>query len=211
MRKALPIWVTVLAGLVVLLDYYFFPVARAKLLDNYLTDIFRLLVTFSSLLGLINLTRIHATNIARRKPDWWMSVVLFAVMVPYLVAGLVKGPNAPFFNFVYNYVQTPIDSTIFSLLAFFIASAAYRAFRVRSLEATILMLAGFIVLLGNTPIGSTISSYIPMARQWLMEIPNGAGMRAILIGATVGSFAVAMRILLGIERSYLGGSGMGGH
>jgi len=38
-----------------------------------------------------------------------------------------------------------------------------------------------------------------------MEFPNSAAQRAILISAALGIIGSSLRIILGIERSYLGG------
>jgi hypothetical protein len=54
------------------------------------------------------------------------------------------------------------------------------------------------------PIGAFISDYIPEAAQWLMSVPNLAAKRGILLGVSLGAIATSLRIIFGIERSYLG-------
>jgi hypothetical protein len=61
-------------------------------------------------------------------------------------------------------------------------------------------------MLGRVPIGAFISDAIPTAAQWLMSVPNLAAKRGILLGVSLGAVATSLRIICGIERSYLGGS-----
>ncbi|MCB9897583.1 MAG: hypothetical protein H6825_06250 [Planctomycetes bacterium] len=104
---------------------------------------------------------------------------------------------------VYDRIFIPLQATMFSLLAFYIASAAFRAFRARSTEATLLLLAGAIVMLGQVPLPGVLGDLTLAWQGWLMAFVNGAGQRAIIIGATLGVLATGLRIVLGIERSYL--------
>jgi hypothetical protein len=106
---------------------------------------------------------------------------------------------------MFDNVQVPADATMFSILAFFIASAAYRTFRARTPEAAILLVSAIIVMLGRVPIGVLISDWIPWFSQWLMAVPNLAAKRGILLGVSLGAIATSLRIIFGIERSYLGG------
>lgn len=111
------------------------------------------------------------------------------------------------------------QSTMFSLLAFFVASASFRAFRVKSKEAGLLMGSAFIVMLGNVPLGNMLSqslSGIPLIGQfidisalkdWILTYPSSAAQSAILIGAMLGYISVSMKVIFGIERSHLGGEG----
>jgi hypothetical protein len=39
---------------------------------------------------------------------------------------------------------------------------------------------------------------------WIMNYPNLAGQRAIMIGIGLGVVAMSLRLILGIERTYLG-------
>lgn len=94
---------------------------------------------------------------------------------------------------------------MFSLLAFFIASAAFRAFRARSFEATLLLVTAIIVMLGNVPVGDLIWSETSNMKQWILNNPNLSARRGIILGVSLGVISQSIRIILGIERSYLGG------
>lgn len=109
------------------------------------------------------------------------------------------------------------QATMFSLLAFFVASASFRAFRVKSREAMLLMGAAFVVMLGNVPIGDLVTnacaavglSFINIAslKEWIMIYPSSAAQSAILIGAMLGLLSASLKVIMGVERSYLGGEG----
>jgi hypothetical protein len=94
---------------------------------------------------------------------------------------------------------------MFALLAFYIASAAFRAFRIRSFEAMLLAVAAVLVMLGRVPIGEAIWNGLPKIADWIMNVPNNAAKRAILIGAALGAIATGLKVILGLERNYLGG------
>ena len=105
----------------------------------------------------------------------------------------------------YDHIFFPCNATMFALLAFFIASAAFRAFRARNTEAALLLGAAIIVLLGRAPIGRLIHDSLPEITNWIIDVPNNAGRRAILIGAALGAIVTGLRVLLGMERQHVGG------
>jgi len=143
---------------------------------------------------------------ARRDPDERVySIVTLVAMAVMIIAGLKSESlqTGSFFMKIFQYVLIPIQATIFSLLAFYIASAAYRAFRARSALATLLLLTAFIVMLRMIPLGP-ISSVNQTVVGWILSVPNLAAKRAIIMGVGLGAIAMSMKIILGIERSYLG-------
>lgn len=102
---------------------------------------------------------------------------------------------------MYQGFFVPLSSSMFSLLAFYIAYAAYRSFRVKSVEAAIMMFSAILVILGQIPQGRLISEKLPAIRAWLMENINTPGNRAIYFGAAVAGLAMALRMWLSLERS----------
>ena len=102
---------------------------------------------------------------------------------------------------------------MFALLAFFVASASYRAFRARNFEATLLLLAAFFVMIGRVPIGDAVAGFLHLPdaimpstiATWIMNVINTAGQRAIMIGIALGIVSTSLRVILGIERAHLGG------
>jgi hypothetical protein len=114
------------------------------------------------------------------------------------------GKSGRVYLWFYDHVFDPCNSTMFALLAFFIASAAFRAFRARNTEAALLLGAAILVMIGRAPVGGYISDFFPDLASWILDIPNNAGRRAIMMGAALGGIVTGLRVILGIERSHLG-------
>jgi len=170
-------------------------------------------LTAAFAIGVINLTRVHWINIKRKRATWRYSVILLLSLYTMLVFSLIASPFAldpnavvipasviqfstPIWEFLYYKTLVNINSSIFSLLAFFIASAAYRAFKARSLESTILLVAGLLVVLGQAPIADLIWPGFSIIRDWIMAFPNTAGQRGIIIGAALGIIVFSVRRLI---------------
>jgi len=165
-----------------------------------------IIIPFALVLATVTLIQTHTTRIRRRTEHWQYSFVVFAGLLIMVLIGIPFGPQNSIFEWLYNNVQLPMDATMFSLLAFFIASAAYRAFRARTFEASLLLITALIVMMGNVPVGDLLSNdTASKARQWILDNPNLSARRGIILGVSLGVISQSIRIILGIERSYLGG------
>lgn len=114
---------------------------------------------------------------------------------------------------MFQYLKVSMEASMFSLLAFFISSAAFRAFRARSFDATVMLLAAIVMMIGRVSFGEIISAWFsttwlvfPEVCNWLLNIPVMAAKRAIFLGIALSVIATSVRIIFGIERSYLGKS-----
>jgi hypothetical protein len=242
-RFALISLVTFIAGLFFAAEF-FLPVGEDD--KNILTDPFQKMqgslqvITALSLgLGTYGLVRLHLRNAVQRRAQWGYSLVLlvaFVVMAFFSIWNTMaeKGlfgiertqllENA--FTLLFDYTLIQLDATMFSLIAFYIFSAAYRAFRIRSIEASILMFTAMLVMIGIVPLGKLISDSIglpavqtaemrtnpfmlenilynlrlPQIAGWIQETLNAPVQRAIEFGVGVGALAMAIRLWLSLER-----------
>lgn len=203
MKRELPLLITAITGGIYVLAGFFNLPALVSIKGHL--DKWYLIVTATTIMvGVINLVMIHSSAIRHRKQGWYNSLILLAALSGTIFLGVAETSQGPNYRALYSSVLTPLASTMYSILCFYIASAAYRAFRVRSLDAGLLLGTAVVLMLGMVPMGDVIWSGLPSLSQWFMNVPNTAGMRGIMIGATLGAVATAVRILLGIERGHFG-------
>jgi hypothetical protein len=217
-QRQVPLLLTAGVGLVMLL-YYFIPAPLVSVPGHFIEDWVIIVVAFAIVLGSANVLKINGEAVFKRERDWPYKIVLLISLFTMIVIGLINGPQRYLepesqFSWMYNTFYAPMQASMFALLAFFIASAAFRAFRIRNVEAGLLAIAALIVMLGRVPIGNLLSSWAPEPIQfpamanWLMEIPQNAAKRGILIGAALGVMSTGLRIILGVESSFIrGGEG----
>lgn len=210
LRRQLPLLITLVMGLTFAGQYYVpHPVSEEML--TTVNKWLQIIGGFALVLGVTSLFHIHAVKIRRREPGWGYSFVLYAGMVATVIVGLwANGKEAvngtmTGFGWIYNYAMVPLQGTMFSILAFFIASAAYRSFRARSPEAAVLLFAAIIVMMGRVPLGEYLIPISGDATQWILNVLNASVRRAILIGISLGAVALSLKIIFGVERAYLGG------
>lgn len=223
MRRQIPLVITFIVGSVLIISVFIPHKPFGQLGENF-SVYFDIIAVFAFILGAGNLLRVHGNRIYKKHKDWPYSVVTVAGFTVMMIAGLFKIGGSPgitgdltepgsMFEDLYMYVFTPLMATMFALLAFYVASASHRAFRAKNKEATVLLLAAFVILLGRTPFGVELTSWlpdplsfleIPNLASWIMSVPNMAGQRAIMVGIALGVIAMALRVILGVERTYLG-------
>ncbi len=209
-------------------------VQSLEFLGSTVVDWFNVLAAIAFVLGGANLLKMNLMKISAREAGWGYSAVTLAAFLLTLAVGILKvgvhpdalHPNVAFsgdkvvigapFWWLYEYAMSPITSTLFALLAFYVASAAFRAFRAKNTAAILLLGTAFIVLLGRVYVGVLITSWIPADNAWvawlrlenlssiIMSVFNNAGTRAMMIGIAIGVAATSLKILVGLDRSYLG-------
>ena len=215
MKRQGPIVLAFVVGMLMMIQ--FFTASPVFLtLYNLVLDWKQVVLGCTFILGTWSLIRYHMTKIERRQENWQYSYVTLAGLAITVLSALIWKTSSGPYPWLFNNVQVPMQSTMFSLLAFFVASASYRAFRAKTREATILLVAAFIILLRPTPLGYYLTFWLPKPLQflhipnlstWVLSVPNMAGQRAIMIGIALGIVSTSLRLILGIERSYLGSEG----
>jgi hypothetical protein len=206
LKMTFPLMLTFVAGMIVMFNFFVHLPLTARLAGDMLRwDI--VIQAFATALGAANLLRIHGRKVRTGKDGRtkFLSVLLLVTLIAYSALGMLRTPAHPLYVFYFRNLLTPLSATMFSLNAFFIASAAFRAFRVRTAQAAVLLVASFIVMLGNTGVGVAMGAWMPGSKDWVMAVINAAGARGIMIGAALGAMAISIRVLTGLERGHLGG------
>lgn len=228
LKRTIPILIASFVGFLLVFSKFSPPM---KQWENSVKTWFDILAAFAFILGAGNLVLSHLKKISDRVAGWGYSVITLAAFVVTLFLGLTKfavPPNADYpeyswsgdymaegsgFWWVYNYVYLPLAATMFACLAFYISSAAFRAFRAKNLEASLLLLTAVILLLAQTSNGLLLTEFLPdslsmfkleSVKHVLINLFNTIGTRAIMIGIALGVVSTSLKVLLGVDRSYLG-------
>jgi len=242
LKREIPLILSAIVGITFVVQF-FVPHYPMGFLADMFSDWFSIVAAAAIWLGALNLIRVSLEKVYKQPGERIYAAVTVASFLLIVIVGFFFSGGRSFqepgtrFDWLYINIYTPLMATMFALLAFFVASASYRAFRARNAQATVLLLAAFVVMLGRTPFGDWLSSMpIPIGQatnyifgpnsigNWLSQVrilPEGwgisnlsniimnyfnvAGQRAIMIGIALGIISTSLRIILGIERTYLGG------
>src|SRR5438876_2105715 len=108
------------------------------------------IIAFALLIGLTNLIRVHIGRVVQRSEGWLYSLLVVVSALAVLALGLISGgPGADTVAWVFRWIYQPLGLAIFSLLAFFLTTAFFRALRMRSAEAIVLLIIAFVVIIGQ--------------------------------------------------------------
>lgn len=212
-KTAVPIAIALLSGLVVLLDRFVqnsLVAQVASLLVNWAI----VLAAIALLLGLANLARRHLQLAAGKEPAVaatpyrrWHSLALLLILALTLTAGLLHpaAVDGPLSRWLFLFVQAPLQATLFSLLAFYMISAAYRVLRPGGTlgRSGWLFVAAAVLVLWSQLRGQP-TSLLSDVRIWLFDVPLLAAVRGVLLGVALAATFMALRVVLGISRPYAG-------
>lgn len=212
MKKEIPVAICFILAVFYVIANYVTGVPLLETMKKTLDEWYLVIAAWMVLVGTINLTQIHGRRVTSKKEGWFFSAWLILCLFGMMFFGIFVAKNANHvgWKFMYNQLIAPMNATVYATIVFYIGSAAYRSFRVRSVEASILLVTAVIMMLGRVPLGRMLLGGNPAfgtMADWILNVPNSAGMRGIQVGACLGGLATALRIALGIERGHLGGTG----
>ncbi|MGC8879552.1 MAG: hypothetical protein ACP5R2_10030 [Anaerolineae bacterium] len=211
LARLISVPVAIGVGLLVLASY-FIADTRLDALANRLVYIASIVAAFALFLGLANLARFHLGRVRARCPERPYSFILLVALASTLALGFIGGgPNSRWVQCLFDNVLFPLQAALYSLLAFFIVTATYRAFRVRNVESALFVIFAIVVLLGQTSAGALLWEELPAIKDWIFDVPVLAGTRGILIGVALGTLATGIRVLLGVDRPYVDEAGRDKH
>lgn len=201
-----------------------------------ITNVANVITAFLLGLGIFSLLRIHVSRLAKKQKDWFFSALLLVSLVTMVIVGyadwlafkadktgrLESMENWSTINYakdmLFDGMLQNMDAVMFSMIAFFILSAAYRAFRIRSIEASVLMASALIAMLnllglvdyalnsvidaasGGSPTSLLNNFRLSEAARWVQGNMQVPAIRALEFGVGLGALAMGLRLWLGLEK-----------
>jgi hypothetical protein len=199
-------------------------------------------------LGIYSLLRIHLRKVFKQQKDWGFSLVLIVSLVAMAIFGywdwyvrqFTKGggnlafvPEAKWgvsqygSDLLFDGMLQQMDGVMFSIISFFILSAAYRAFRARSVEATVLLVTALLVMLNlmslvgygwdtviNAGSGHAVVHGVSVPDPnaflqnlklreiagWIRDTLQNSSIRGLDFGVGIGLMAMGLRLWLSLEK-----------
>ena len=206
MKSPLSVLVAILAGLILLISY-FFPTPNLVAIRTPMLDWTVTLAGVASLVAILHLVfGVHVKRLKEKGGKRVFSVIVIAVFVITAFTGIYFGPDHPQYRQVVNAVQVPIETSLMALLA---VTRSYASVNLLKRQRNWMGLVFFISVILFLVINSGVlafSSEIPILQDLLSgfhKIPV-AGARGILLGIALGSLATGVRILVGSDKPYSG-------
>lgn len=162
-----------------------------------------LLASFALLLGIGHLLFIHLRRIQYGRPDWTYSLFLVIACSAVFVAGLLQpsGVNSPTVEWIFDTLIAPGQATLYALIFFFMAAAAYHYLRVTHPAGRWMLAGALLVLVAQMPASANL---LPNAYgvwvAWLVQVPVMATVRGAILGSTLALLFFGLRFLLGRSR-----------
>lgn len=224
LKRQLPLIICFAIGVTAALQYYI-PTNFSQAVNQGLADWYIVVAGFAALLGFVSVAMVHSRKVKRQEPGWVYSVFVFVGAIAIALTGFVCGGKEQLddgtitaFGRMYTSTLVPLQGTMFAILGFYVASAAFRSFRAKSLDSTLLLVTAIVVLIGNVPftnhIWATVFGIHDLSGVrfemtdivgWIISTPNAAARRGVSFGVALGAIATSLKIIFGIERAYLGG------
>ena len=223
-RKPLIAAITFLGGLYYVLEFFVpvatdGPTAGQNFLTPYVTGVSQInqvLLAFAGGVGIFSLINVHTRSIFRQRTGWGFSLTLLAALFSIAIFGILKevrpnSYNVGMYSLLFDGALQKLQSAMFSIISFYIVSASYRAFRIRSVEATLLLASAFLIIMGQVPLGQALTAWLPtdgfassfrleVIRDWILTRISSPALLAVELGLGVGLLSTAIRLWLSLER-----------
>ena len=171
MKKQFAVIVMIFMGFISLSGYFINNPTLRNFVDKDANQWYMIIAGFAAFLGVINLLQLHSKKIIYKKKNYQYSILTLIGFLLMIFFGFVYNNTdsaigahlkneKSIFYWMFNYIYLPLASTMFALLAFFVASASYRAFKIRNFEATLLLISGVLLMLGRVPVGALIPWWV---------------------------------------------------
>jgi hypothetical protein len=164
------------------------------------------LAAVALLLGVVNLFSVHISRLIFKR-NLYSGVLAISMLVTFGLAvtdsmGITDGG----LDFVFTWVQAPLEAALASLLAFFLLFTGVRLLKERRTIWSVLFLVTAVILLLLAASSALLPPSIQSTLTSIEELIQGlfvlSAVRGVLIGVALGVVMLSLRVLIGVERPY---------
>ncbi len=155
---------------------------------------------FSLLLGVAHVAWVHGRRIQRGDAEWTLSLALVAGLLTVFLLGVTSpaGSRSAMLSFVFASVIAPGQGTLYALLAFYMAAAAYRLLRFGPGGGGWMLVGALLVILAQIPLtGQAVFAPLGPLVDWLISTPIMAVLRGVLLGTALAALFGGLRLRAG--------------
>jgi len=204
-RKEISMFLTGAILVVFLLDWHL-NIPQLRAVTDELTNWGVVIAAFAIGLGYVSMFQNYGKKVQKQVSGWYYAAWLLIATIVVSILGIYQGVDGSITGYIYTNVTGILDGTFYSIALFYMASAAYRSFKFRSIESSLLLLSAFMVLLKNAPVGNVIWTGFNPIGTFIMNYPVMGVARGVGISIAFASIALALRVILGKEYSFLAGT-----
>jgi len=202
-RREIPTILAAICGLVIIIDYFFAHSSTTiTALKNGVMDLSSIVTIYTLIVGGLVVVIYFGRKVVRREKEWWLG--LYTIIIVILVLGMGVANYQTGFDWFVLWVEVPSHATLSAVALLFYMMASYRRFRIRNLEAFLLMIGGTCIALTNAPLwGGLLTPWIVPVGIWFRDVAFVAVQRAVVMMASIGAIIMALRTYIGAERAMI--------
>jgi hypothetical protein len=202
MRRSIPILLATVIGIWMFVDFYLALPPSLAIIGSTLKGWIGTLVAGGFIVGGVSLTVQYGKVITNREPQTWYALIVLGAMIVTIISGMPGLESS--YDWINNNIRDPLELASYAMVLFFITSAAFRSFRARSIDTTLMVVAAFFVFLLNAPASAAISPWLEIPGQWIYDVIVIGVRRATTISTYLGIFYLWLRTTVGFEKRSLG-------
>jgi len=209
LKRQLPAGILLVVSVLYCLNYFLSGVPELSNLIKVLGNWAVICSAIALSMGFLNLLIIHTRSVQRRGKNYEYSLLTIIIMVLSFGLGAYGGVDWSPFRWIFDNLYTPTGQAFFNISFFYTCAAAYIALRIRSIESMLLFLSTILGIAGRTQVLRAYWGGFQTISDWILATPSGGAYTGMYISVALGAVLVALRVMAGIERTYLGVEGAG--
>lgn len=203
LRRTLPTAIAMILGVWFALDYFIDFGPGISQISGFLSTFVSILAAGAMIVGGLSVIFRYLSLVSKGENSWYAIIVIISCLVMF-GSGIPIPSLEPAYQWMNTHVRDPVNLAAYAMVFFFITSAAFRSFRIRSLDTALMVIAAFLVFIMNAPMSGAIHPLLPVPGEWLSNVPLFAVRRATTISTYMGIFLLWLRATLGMEKRTLG-------